>query len=983
MKKFITLSFLSLAFTGMVMAQTPVRNHHKLLPVKNQTGSKVIPLKKPAGADEVQTKSNSQGNENSKTSSVQSTVESIGSTTYDLQTNRSNRNSIYNLNNRVSAIWTHSQDLVGTFPDRGTGYNTRTGGAWNGVELIDTLAWSNIDLGPNNTEYLLGHTRPVVFDDLFLLSRTTPGSGPWTKTALPLHPGGHFCIWARMRVGGANGMTIHVIALTRPVANSGMLNNGIDGSMTYSRSQDGGVTWDIVHELLPMIDSTHYLDMSADSYQIDVRGSTVAIVQGGYYNDWVLWKSTDNGDSWTRTVVWAFPIPAYDVNNMSTDINGDAVADTIDFIDGSMAVLIDNNNMVHCWSGHMRVLQELLGGMGIFSDVDGLYYWKESMGSQPPGILTSALDLDNDGQITIAGNGSTGYSLTSMPSAGIDGSSNIFLVYSSIKENTTSGTITPASYRNTHVMVSPDNGANWTVPVNIDDSNFDDLVFPCIARNVGPDIHIIYQADGEPGTAVNGQGGVPYGLNEIRYFTGDADSIFENLVLEPFSFGSIEGTVYFDANQNGVQDIPENVISNFPVTLQPNNDYAATNSAGLYTYYVHAGIYTVQTGANSNWMITSDSLTYTVSVDSVVIDSLDFGLYPANSVYHITSTLTPGLPRCNSSMQFWIQYVNTGTETTDGTVRFIKDPQITYQNAMPPYTSFNGDTLEWTFSNLVPFEHRQIHLIMGTMGLNVGDIINNCEQVLYNNGSTGGYSEDCMMQPILCSYDPNDKAVKPEGVGGPQYVLLNDTLIYTIRFQNVGNDTAFTVRIRDTLSAFLDPTSFHIMASSHPLQYTLQSNGALLITFSDIQLPDSATNELGSNGFVKYSVRPIQGLPVGTVVTNTAHIFFDYNEAVVTNTTSNTLVDVIGMAEHLSNDFDITVIPNPFSNHAIIHFSKELQTNHLLNIYDLSGRKVIQINNVHGNSIELDSPELTHGMYFCTVSDESGTIIGVEKLVVR
>jgi uncharacterized repeat protein (TIGR01451 family) len=54
------------------------------------------------------------------------------------------------------------------------------------------------------------------------------------------------------------------------------------------------------------------------------------------------------------------------------------------------------------------------------------------------------------------------------------------------------------------------------------------------------------------------------------------------------------------------------------------------------------------------------------------------------------------------------------------------------------------------------------------------------------------------------SYDPNDKAASPRGLGDDHYILPNEPLNYTIRFQNTGNDTAFTVVIRDTLDMDLD-----------------------------------------------------------------------------------------------------------------------------------------------------------------------------------
>src|SRR5688572_7320460 len=297
------------------------------------------------------------------------TSEIIGITSYDLQTNSAGCNRIYQQAGNVGATWTFSNDFTGTFQDRGVGYNYWDGSTWGPFPTsgIDSVAWPNIDIS-GNTEYVVGHYRPGMPNDLSLLKRSPAGTGSWTQSNLPSDSAGNFYLWPRMRVGGPNGNSIHVIALSQPVANGGVLVNGVDGVLSYSRSQDGGLTWDRIHVALPGVDNTNYFSMSADCYAIDVRGSTVAIVQGSKYNPWVLWKSTDNGTTWVRTVIMPFPIAAFDPLTMITDVNGDAIPDTVDFIDGSLAVLIDNNNMVHTWAGRMRVFEDVPGTLAYFED---------------------------------------------------------------------------------------------------------------------------------------------------------------------------------------------------------------------------------------------------------------------------------------------------------------------------------------------------------------------------------------------------------------------------------------------------------------------------------------------------------------------------------------------------------------------------------------------------------------------------------------
>jgi uncharacterized repeat protein (TIGR01451 family) len=909
--------------------------------------------------------------------------EIIGTTVYDLQSYATSGNHIYYSNNHIGAVWNEGY-LPPFYPFIETGYRYYDGSNWQPVinSTIDTISWSNIDLGFGDMEYIIGDNFATP-SDLILLKRSPSGSGQWNKSFLPPHPSGNSCSWSKMRIGGANGATIHVLALTKPIAEGGTLLNGIDGALTYSRSPDGGATWNQVHIQLPMVDQQHYASMTPDSYTIDVINNTVAIVQGSKYNDWVLWKSTDNGTNWSRTVIMNFPIPAYDPNTGFTDVNSDAIIDTIDHIDGALSVLIDNSNLVHCWSGRLRVSQNVGTPMENFV-TDGLLYWNENFAGSPA-VIASAEDIDGSGFIELP-SGAQPYplSLTSMPSAGLDGSSNIFVAYSGIIENTTNGSANPneeQAYRNIYVLMSPDNGASWSLPVRIEPSDFDECVFPSLARNTGPDLHLIYMKDGEPGTSINGND--PNGTNEIIYSKSDPQQLFPGITVVPNGLFGVKGKVYYDQNQNGIEDGGDYPLMLFPVSLMPNNQLSQSDNSGNYAFITDSGTKVVSIVNNGLWSITSDSATYTISLDSVVTDNLDFGLFPVSLVYDVAATLTATTAECDSYINYWITFHNVGTVATSGTVQFVKANATSYYASTPAYNAASADTFTWNFNNLLPFEQRTVIITLTSYGIPMGDTIYNCAMVNYDNGGSGGISQDCIMQTILCSLDPNDKTVRPAGVGLPHYALLTDTLRYTIRLQNTGTDTAFTVRVRDTLDSFIDPSSFRLIASSHPVTVTQNPVNVLLFEFQNILLPDSNVNLIGSNGFVKYSVMPLAGIPIGTEINNTAHIFFDFNAAVVTNTTTNTLVDILGTGEHIADGSAIHAYPNPFSNKTTIVFGEALTTEHAILLSDPAGRIIFQKKNITGTEYTLDAAELSSGLYFCILEDNDGKIKAVEKLIIK
>lgn len=137
------------------------------------------------------------------------------------------------------------------------------------------------------------------------------------------------------------------------------------------------------------------------------------------------------------------------------------------------------------------------------------------------------------------------------------------------------------------------------------------------------------------------------------------------------------------------------------------------------------------------------------------------------------------------------------------------------------------------------------------------------------------------------SYDPNDKRGFPAGLTASNFVYPNQEMEYIIRFQNTGTDTAFTVVVRDTLDEDFDIRSISTGTCSHPYTFRMYGPRVLEWRFDDILLVDSTTNEPGSHGFIQFSVKQNRDLPNGTLLTNDADIYFDFNVPVITNNTTH------------------------------------------------------------------------------------------------
>jgi uncharacterized repeat protein (TIGR01451 family) len=365
---------------------------------------------------------------------------------------------------------------------------------------------------------------------------------------------------------------------------------------------------------------------------------------------------------------------------------------------------------------------------------------------------------------------------------------------------------------------------------------------------------------------------------------------------------SLNGCIFFDENMNGIKDKNEQNLDGFQVDLEPDMVKLQTNEDGCYTFFVDNGAYTVSPNIPSIWELTTDSATYTVTVNGGSQSNLDFGFASTQQLLAGQMHAVSGITRCNRETKFDFNFQNMGTTViTEGIVWAFPDDLVSLAGEIDAIDTI-GVTGEWgwTFENLYPGQTVQKSILLNIPGLGVdiepGTLIKifSATQATDTQGFTNFFKHNFESE-ILCAYDPNDKLVKPDREGDENYTQFKDTMIYTVRFQNTGNDTAFTVVIRDTLDLNLDVSTFNILGSSHREVLTTEILEDQFISFSfdDILLPDSTIDFIGSQGYVSYSIEPKDGIVENTIIENTASIYFDFNPPIVTNTTQNTMVECL------------------------------------------------------------------------------------------
>lgn len=243
----------------------------------------------------------------------------------------------------------------------------------------------------------------------------------------------------------------------------------------------------------------------------------------------------------------------------------------------------------------------------------------------------------------------------------------------------------------------------------------------------------------------------------------------------------------------------------------------------------------------------------------------------------------------------------------------------------------------------------------------------------------------CM--PNVGAYDPNDKQAIPVGYGTQHFIHAGDPIQYKIRFQNTGTDTAFTVIIRDTLSPWLDITTLRPGPSSHQYRLDIAGERTLVFTFDNILLPDSTTNLDASQGFVDFFIHTADSIPLLMRIENSAAIYFDFNEPIITNTVFHTIGR--DFFERATATFyppalrpQWRVFPNPTSDEAILVLEEAAAGVKTAWLYDAFGRQVLRLP-FEGDQCLLQLAGMAPGWYALRVTDAAGRSLGTGRVVLR
>ena len=452
-------------------------------------------------------------------------------------------------------------------------------------------------------------------------------------------------------------------------------------------------------------------------------------------------------------------------------------------------------------------------------------------------------------------------------------------------------------------------------------------------------------------------------------------------------FNLATGVVYADLNLNNTRDPSEPAIAHHKIE---------DNAGGRQTYSLNNGHYNMPFFQPGNSTVSAEAITYFTSSPAnhlvslatmPLIDSLNhFAFQPNGTINDLCLTITPTTafrPGFNAS--YVISYENVGTTAiNNASVVFYPDNNLTFVSSNVTPSSIFPDSVIWNISTLTPFQTGNMVVTVNVnTGVPIGTVINS-GAVIYpvagdaNPGCNTHYWEVA----VTGSFDPNDILVNRDTLYN--YEISNPPYLeYIIRFQNTGNDTAFTVKILNPLDITkVQLNTLEFVASSHPVDMRfVYHERNMEFLFSNILLPDSNVNEPMSHGFVRYRIKPKTTLAVGDTIRNNAHIYFDFNEPIATNTAITKVVLPTGMAAAVAVA-DWNVFPNPSSGDVKVSFTLRKDAAVEMEMFNAVGQMIHSQKASYqaGNyQMKIAMAELPKGVYFMKLSVDG--IVMVKRVV--
>lgn len=442
--------------------------------------------------------------------------------------------------------------------------------------------------------------------------------------------------------------------------------------------------------------------------------------------------------------------------------------------------------------------------------------------------------------------------------------------------------------------------------------------------------------------------------------TGRGLDIFSGIASK--NYNTIVSRVFLDINSNGMLDATEHYLSNMSIYVTKNNTSTESyfDQDGYIVNYVDTGKYEISVNHNYNFfnpLPASVIKNYTTFGNT---DTLRFALQPVAVVNDLMIQLNNnGRGRPGFSGSYILNVLNNGTTIQSAAIKLKLSQGIDSISAYPSAT-VHDDTLYWTFMNLEPQQQQTAQVYFHykpSPENNIGDTLISVAFVEPIINDTFPDNNTSVLNDILSgSYDPNDKSSDKTEYTSDDFAK-KDYIKYTIRFENTGNDTAFSIIITDTLDANLDISTFTPLIGKYNYTSKITNGNAITFTFYPIRLPEHTTSALS------YLIKPKGALTNGININNRASIKFDYNEPVITNNTQTSISLITTSLHNNPVSTKYKLYPNPAKNEIAVELVNPEMVNSIL-LMDMLGHTVKNVAITNNNKlIHLNVNDLSNGIY--------------------
>jgi uncharacterized repeat protein (TIGR01451 family) len=470
-------------------------------------------------------------------------------------------------------------------------------------------------------------------------------------------------------------------------------------------------------------------------------------------------------------------------------------------------------------------------------------------------------------------------------------------------------------------------------------------------------------------------------ISNINQLCGNVDNtkdiqISNFLTFNIDSFNTIYGKAFVDYNTNNIQDLNEPNFNKGSVKFTYDNNFILAqflNQDGTFSISTDTGTYVSQLIYQDNLFSVNPLLDTSIFSTYNSKDTIQFALQPIGNINDASiSLINTFVTRPGMETTYLLTANNKGNQLI-GVARIALnlDSNLTLLNSSLPYTIID-DSIVFILNNLQAAEIRNIYLnVSVSTNINFNDTLNNLAHISTNateiNLLNNTYE---LIDVVRGSYDPNDKTASANSI--PNLAENTDFITYTIRYENTGNDTAFNIIVKDTLSKNVDWNTLEMLNSSHQYTLNIEQDSILIFTFRNILLPASSQNESASHGYITYTIKPNSSNNTYDV-NNTAHIIFDYNNPIATNTTNTRVEQILKIKQNNLLNSQVNIYPNIAKDILNIDVSNMKINTYQIDILDIKGNKVYsKKKNLPISTINVQ--DLANGIYIINIQSEIGFV---------